>query len=90
MDAKKKKIASCDIDGDDIVTERELANTVTAFGLVVIGNNAFISTWSNAKILSTIVSTGKPLWTEELNLPDSTELFSLVSTALTLQPRGLY
>lgn len=86
MDAKKKNIASCDIDGGDITVERDLSSTTTAFGLVVIGNKAIISTWFTAKILSAYVATRNALWTEELSLPGSSELFSLVATAPSMQP----
>ena len=86
VDAKQKTISSCDIDGGDVTVERDLSDKTTGFGLVVIGNNAIISTWFKARILSTFVATRTALWTEELALPDSRELFSLVSTATSLQP----
>ncbi|PVD21301.1 hypothetical protein C0Q70_19473 [Pomacea canaliculata] len=90
VDAKKKNIASCDIDGGDITVERDLSSTTTAFGLVVIGNKAIISTWFTAKILSAYVATRNALWTEELSLPGSSELFSLVATAPSMQPPSFH
>ncbi|KAK7497721.1 hypothetical protein BaRGS_00011116, partial [Batillaria attramentaria] len=87
VDAKQRTIASCDIDGGTVTIERHLSSSTTGFGLVVIGNNAIISTWFKAKILSTFVATRTALWTDELELPESRELFSLVSTAISVQPR---
>nr|KAG5707173.1 hypothetical protein BaRGS_017857 [Batillaria attramentaria] len=68
VDAKQRTIASCDIDGGTVTIERHLSSSTTGFGLVVIGNNAIISTWFKAKILSTFVATRTALWTDELEV----------------------
>ncbi|BFZ13036.1 hypothetical protein BsWGS_16075 [Bradybaena similaris] len=93
VDAKKQTIMSCDVDGGDITKERDLVETSMGnpvFGLVVIGNNAIVSVWFNTKISSTYVATRETFWRDEMLIPKSTELYSLVSTAPSMQPGSFH
>ncbi|RUS81441.1 hypothetical protein EGW08_010781 [Elysia chlorotica] len=79
---------SCDKDGADITKERDLVKASqgnAVFGLVVIGNTAFISSWVNNKISSVFVSTEESNWTTEMIIPHSRELYSMVSTTSSIQ-----
>ena len=84
-------MSSCNFDGLDVTLERSLSDPASpGFGLVVIGNHVFVSTWFNARILSTFIETSTTSWNEELHLLDSQELFSLASDAVLLQPSSKY
>ncbi|XP_012940627.1 uncharacterized protein LOC101861747 [Aplysia californica] len=93
VDAKKQTIMSCDIDGGDVTMERNLHEASEGnpvFGLVVIGNNAIVSTWFNTRIASTYVATREAFWRTELEIAHSTELYSLVSTGNSMQPPSFH
>ncbi|GFO27156.1 low-density lipoprotein receptor-related protein 4-like, partial [Plakobranchus ocellatus] len=88
VDARKQKIMSCDLEGNDVTEEHDLVQASggnAVFGLVVIGNTAIVSSWINARISSVFVSTGESMWRTEMVIPGSRELYSLVSTAASIQ-----
>ncbi|KAI8790085.1 low-density lipoprotein receptor-related protein 6, partial [Biomphalaria glabrata] len=90
VDAKRQTIMSCDTDGGDVTKERDLIETSQGnpvFGLVVIGNTATISTWFHTKIVSTYVATRESLWSNEMVIGSSTELYSLAATTTAIQPQ---
>ncbi|KAK0061867.1 low-density lipoprotein receptor-related protein 4-like isoform X1, partial [Biomphalaria pfeifferi] len=91
VDAKRQTIMSCDTDGGDVTKERDLIETSQGnpvFGLVVIGNTATISTWFHTKIVSTYVATRESLWSNEMVISSSTELYSLAATTTAIQPQS--
>ena len=84
-------IMSCNLNGGRYKMERHLFKVTSgnpSFGLVVIGNKAYVSTWFTNVIYSTLVETPYSVWQKEVTDLGSEELFSMAALESSEQPSG--
>ena len=89
VDARNHAIFSCSFKGANVEEQRGL-KTITkgapAYGLVVFGNTAVISTWFSTALYSVLIGTDSTVWQLEARDLGTRELYSLISLNPATQP----
>ena len=89
MDARNHAIFSCTLKGSNLQKERGLkpiTKGAPAYGLVVLGNSAVVSTWFSTALYSVLIGSDSTVWQLEARDLGTRELYSLVSLNPSTQP----
>lgn len=81
---------SCDLNGQNVLVERNVTFAAVGsklFGLVVIGNKAFMSAWAGTALYSTQVATKNGISRKLASGLGQDKLYSLLSTEKAVQPK---
>lgn len=93
VDARNHAIFSCSFKGSEIKEQRVLKSITKgapAYGLVVFGNTAVISTWFSTALYSVLIGTDSTVWQLEARDLGTRELYGLISLNPVTQPSSKF